>query len=301
GGSAKLALNGIKPASSSTADGKPSHGLGNYYTGDFSVYTPDADGTVGSQDFVLMDLETGGIIQGNSQSNTKSAWYVDKSRGVIVFRTVDNSLPGIQAYVAYPTGTRTLSGSQIDPSVLWSTTGTTDISGHPVRALYRGSNEFATQVLKAASNYQVTYPATASALGAGECFVGGSNDGTPWGSGNRLYFPLADFGEKVVVGEAYTTTGAIRDQDLLINGKETVGGTTVAYATLPNTGVFDYSQKGYAVRWVRGASLKVRVLWNPDTFTLTADQTQNFENFQNWSRSWRKINTETVEIGGQLK
>ena len=301
GSSAKLVLNSLKPLSGSNADGMVSHGLGNYFIGDYSLWTPDAAGVGGSQDFVLVDLETGGVVQGNSQSNLNSAYYVDKSRGVIVFRSVAAG-PGIQAYVAYPTGTRTLTGGQLDPAALWSATGTIDISGHPVRALYRANGEFATQVLKAAKNYQVSYPATASALGAGECFAGGSNQGTPWGSGNRLYFPLADFGQKVVVGEAYTSVGVIRDQDLQIDGHETPPGQpTVAFATLPSSGVFDYGQKGYAVRWVRGATMKIRVLWNPDSFALGADQTQNFENFMAWSKSWRKVNTETVEIGGQLK
>lgn len=299
GGSVKLSVNSIKSIGGRNADSTAYLGIGGGTAGDSSLATPDSRGVVGSQDVVVQDVETGGVILGNDPANNKSAWYVDKSRGVVVFRTVDATKPGVQAYVAYPTGTRTITSGSLDPSTLWSSAGpTVDVSSRPVRVLYRANGEFAAQVLKAASLYQVSYPADAASLGAGQCYVGGSSS---WGSGNRLYFPLADYGQKVVVGDAVTTTGDIHDQDLLINGKETFGADTVSYATLPNSGVFDYSKTGYAVRWVRGSSLKVRVLWNPDTFSLTGDPAQNYDNFTKWSQSWRKLSTETVEIGGQLK
>lgn len=300
GGSVKLVLNSLKPKSGSGPDGQGARGLGGFATGDLANWTPAADGTNGSQDFVLMDLQTGGIILGNDRGNSSSCYYVDKTSGVITFRSVDESKPGLQAYVAYPTGIRTpgSGGFVVDPSVLWAAGATENIAGHSVRALYRGNGEFATQVMKAASSYQVSYPATASALGAGECFVGGSNDGTPWGDNHRLYFPLADLGQKVVAAEVYTNLGVLRDQDLQVDKVDPVLG--VAYATLPNGATFDYTT-GYAVRFVRGVSLRVRSLWNPDSFTLGPDQDKNFESFQNWARSWRKVNTETIEIGGQSK
>lgn len=295
GGSVKLSINSIKSIGARNADNTPYKGIGGSFTNDFSLSTPDSRGTVGNQDVVVQDMETGGVILGNDPGDSKGAWYVDKSRGVVVFRTVDATKPGLQAYVAYPTGTRTITSGSLDPSTLWSSAGpTVDISNRPVRVLYRANGEFAAQVLKAANSYQVSYPADPASLGAGQCYVGGS---AGWGSGNRLYFPLADYGQKVVVGDAMTTAGDVHDQDLLINGRE----GTVAYATLPNSGVFDYSKTGYAVRWVRGSSLKVRVLWNPDFFALTSDPAQNYENFTRWSQAWRKLSTETVEIGGQLK
>ena len=295
GGSVKLSINSIKSQGTRNADNTTYRGINGGAVADYSLLTPDSRGVVASQDLVVQDVETGGVILGNDTADSKSAWYADKSRGVIVFRTVDGTKSGLQAYVAYPTGTRTITSGALDTSTLWSSAGATvDISNRPVRVLYRANGEFAAQVMKAASVYQVSYPSDAASLGAGQCYVGGS---AGWGSGNRLYFPLADFGQKVVVGDAMTTSGDIHDQDLLINGKD----GAVAYATLPGSGVFDYSKTGYAVRWVRGTSLKVRVLWNPDTFALTNDAAQNYENFTRWSQSWRKLNTETVEIGGQLK
>ena len=52
------------------------------------------------------------------------------------------------------------------------------------------------------------------------------------------------------------------------------------------------------VERVRGASLKVRVLWNPDIFSLTGNGLDNFRRFTDWSAQWRKIETETFELGG---
>src|SRR5690606_28641208 len=126
--------------------------------------------------------------------------------------------------------------------------------------------------MKAASYYRIVLPGTAGSLKAAEAYVGGSNG---WGQPNRLYFPLADLGQKVTVGESWVSGGTepvIEDQDFRITGREDFGGGSVAYAQLPAGMAFDFTRNGYAVRRVRGASLKVRVLWNPASFVLGNDQ-----------------------------
>ncbi len=289
-GSVKLAVNSILPRSGNGADGLPNKGLGGSAPGDQSLWTPDASGTNGSQDFILQDVETGGIVLGNSQADTHSAYWVDKSNGVVNFRNV-NGGPGLQAYVALPTG---------DPANPWSANlgAPIDISGRQVRALYMARGEYAVQILKAASVYRVVYPGGPDSLKLGETYVGGSFG---WGSPSRLYFSLADFGQKVTAGEMWVTDGAsvtsLLDKDLLISGRETIGGVTLAYYQLPPGLTFDFSLNGYSVRRVRGASLKARVLWNPTSFRLGADQVQNYQNFMSWAQSWRHVKTESFSAG----
>ena len=292
-GSVKLVANSIKPRTGTGPDGKPNTGLGGTAPGDQSLWTPDAAGINGSQDFILQDVETGAVILGNSQTDSHSCYWVDKSSGVVNFRSVSNGGGALMAYVAYPTG---------NPASPWTADLNTpvDISGHNVRALYMARNEFAVQVVKAAGSYRVTFPAAPSGLKAGECTVGSSNG---WGSPNRLYFTLADYGQKVTVGEMWVSDGStvrpLLDKDLLLGGRETIAGVPVAYYQLAPGLSFDFATNGYAVRRVRGASLKARVLWNPSSFTLSTDQVQNYQNFLTWAQSWRKVTTESFEAGAK--
>ncbi|MBS1708873.1 MAG: hypothetical protein JSS65_09155 [Armatimonadetes bacterium] len=289
-GSVKLVANSVKSASGTGVDGKPNTGLGSDVPGDHSLWTPNAAGVNGSQDFILQDIETGGIILGNSQLDVHSAYWVDKSNGVVTFKSVAAG-PGLQAYVAFPTG---------DPGNPWSAdlNAPVDISGRNVRALYMARNEYAVQVLKASSTYRSTFPGTPGGLKAGECAVGGVNG---WGSPNRLYFSLADYTQKATAGEMWVTDGTtprpLLDKDILISGRETLGGVTLAYYQLPAGLTFDFATNGYSVRRVRGSSLKARVLWNPTSFQLGTDQVQNYQNFMTWAQSWRRVVTESFEAG----
>ncbi|MBX3111876.1 MAG: prepilin-type N-terminal cleavage/methylation domain-containing protein [Fimbriimonadaceae bacterium] len=291
-GSVKLVVNSIKPRSGTGPDGKPNPGLGSDIPGDKSLWTPDAAGVNGSQDFILQDVESGGVILGNSQTDTHSCYWVDKSNGVVNFRSVAGG-GVLMAYVAYPTG---------DPDNPWAAdlNNPVDIAGHSVRALYMARGEYAVQVMKAASSYRVTFPGAPSGLKAGECTVGGSNG---WGSPNRLYFSLADYGQKVTVGEIWATDGSttqpLLDKDLLVGGRETIGGVPLAYYQLPVGLTFDFATNGYSVRRVRGASIKARVLWNPSSFQLGTDQVQNYQNFMTWAQSWRKVTTESFAAGAK--
>lgn len=55
---------------------------------------------------------------------------------------------------------------------------------------------------------------------------------------------------------------------------------------------------GYAVRRVRGASMKVRVLWNPASFRLSNDTADNYNRLEEWMRSYRRIETQSFSVRG---
>ncbi len=281
---AKLVLNSIQSASSPTADGSIYGGVA--LAADTFMYTPDLAGALGRQDFVLMDIRTGGVIAGNTGS-AGSAYVVDKSSGNVKFIDTDTS-DGFAI-----TGQVWLPGAL--PSDPWVSSGPIELAGRKVKAMYMGKGEYSVQMSKAASSYKTVYPALSSDMAAGQCYPGGSNG---WGQTNRLYFPLTDLGQKVTIGDlrlAGGPLGIVRDRDFKINGKETIAGTTLAYAEVP--GNFDFSQTGDAVRRVSGASLKVRAFFNPQTFLLTSDQADNFERIKRWSQTWHKVETETFDSG----
>lgn len=297
GGSQKLKLNSIKTRNGTNADGKLANGISGTTTGDLSLYAPGADGVNGPRGVILFDLTLGAVILGDDPANANSAYTIDYTRGTVTFRSVNTALPGIQAYVAYPRGDwQPGSGAfAIDPNFVWSATSSTvDISNHQILALYRGNSEFAVQVMKSARSYRVAYPSSPSLLTAGQCYVGGSNG---WGSANKLYFPISDANQKVVIGESILNSGVVRDKDYLTALDPTTG---LAAITLPVGSTFDFTQRSYSVRWVRGASMKVRVLWNPEQFSLGSDPIENYNRFVAWSRSWRKTEGE-LHTGGAIQ
>src|SRR5690606_34768041 len=81
----------------------------------------------------------------------------------------------------------------------------TALENRSLRALYRTKNEYAVQVLKAASRYSLSPTAS---VGAAQYYVGGS-DGT--GAATRIYFPAMDAQRKVTLGEInYVAGGQVR-------------------------------------------------------------------------------------------
>lgn len=296
----KLIMNGIKPRNTLEADGRTYTGLG--------IPTPAVDMSIDSQDFVLQDIATGGIILGNAARdvNPNSAYLVDKNNGSITFFDVDDTVnPALgnrlSAFISYPTG---------DPLDPWSApVFVPDISGRAVRALYMASGEWAVQVYKAAGRYRVTGLITATGLQIGECYVGASRTtttGTVIGDPFRIYFPIADLGQKVVVGEIWYNDGTGRnvlyDQEFQISDQQNVLGVQLAFIDIRTKAgpgaVFDYSN-GYAVRRVRGASATVRVLWNPTQFSLGLDELENYSRLEQWMRNTRRIETESFVMAGE--
>lgn len=269
----KLILNSIKVLGNKYADQRPYAGIG------FTVANETNE-----RDFVLVDTETGGVIM-------PSSYTVDKSAGVITFiddPAVANQVGELGALIMYPRATT--------PSQL------ADIRGRSVRALYQGVGEWAVQVEKAVRSYQVVYDASP---GLRQCYVGGSNPNVNGDRPTRVYFPLADIGKQVLVGEIWyddDQTGTMEvayEQQFLIQPPR-AGELPLGFIDVRDVvpaSAFNFSN-GYAVRRVRGASVGVRAMWNPLVFNLGEDPVDNMNRYQQWERGWRKSRTETFLMGG---
>lgn len=259
----RLALRSLKVKGIAGPDGKINTGLG------FTV--KNGNGGTSEEDFVLVDLETGGII-------TPSSYSIDKSNGQVTFNTTTR--------ITY-TGT-----TSSEPIAL---------TGRRLRALYMGRNEFAVQVSKAAATYVPTSSAT---VGFKQCYIGATNgagDGLP----TRLYFPLADIGKKVVIGELWYQDGSgtpkvVEDQTFVIQAPSASDWQPMAFVDIrelrPAATGFDFSN-GYAVRRVRGASVDVRVSWNPASWQLGPDA-ENVGRLQTYFQNNRRSLTESFIVRG---
>lgn len=284
--SLKLLVDSIKPASGVSPDGSAFGGIG--LPADTFMQVPVLAGGLANQDFVLIDVESGGVVLGNN-NDPASAYFVDKSNGNIQFRDTDTSDGlALTGRIAIPDGT--FQGFTLSAPL--------ELAGRSVRAHYMARNELSTQVLKASSNYNVVYPTNPGQLVAGQTYEGNS---AGWGQANRLYFPLIDSGQKVTVGEAWVAGGAspvLRDRDMQISGIESILGVTVAYAELPAGLTFDRTRNNYAVRRVNGASVKVRAFYNPDSFFLSGTPGANFDSVRRWVERYNTTTTETFDAGG---
>lgn len=286
----KLALQSLKASSSESADGLQFAGLGFMF--------PDGNNNVAGSDFALLDEQTGGIILGNLPGGIFSSYFVEKRNGSITFIDLD-AAPGIQGYLTV-----------IQPDGTWSAPQLVNMDGRAVKAHYMVQGEWAVQTLKPARSYRIAPGVGPSGLSAGECFVGQTEmaDGSRFGAANTLYFPLSDLGHRVVISELKAANGTsystIRDQEFHINRTETLGGVLHATVNLGgrlNGGDLSWDQAGYAVKGVRGSSMRVRVLYNPERFSLLPDAQNNFDELEKWMRETRIIETEGFLPGGANK
>lgn len=268
----KLILDGIKVLRNVGADAKQNPGLG--------LAFPDASGNPEARDFALVDLETGGIY-------LPTSYRVDKSNGVITFLDEDNDASnGLSSRLFFPGST--------GPSLVHGN------GGRSVRALYMGQGEMAVQAIKPAASYGWTGSVT---LGYGQVYVGGANGAIGNDVDTRLYFPLGDIGKKIIVGEAwYRDAGGIlrslQDQEFLVQapapGQLQLGWIDIRDKAA-DAQFFDWTN-GYAVRRVRGASVEVRVLWNPETMNLVGDNVGNITRLENWQKQMRGARAETFLV-----
>jgi hypothetical protein len=217
---------------------------------------------------------------------------VNKSNGLITVRDLDDSTPGTQANLMLPDG-------QIQTNVT--------IDNRAVRALYMARNEFAVQVLKAPSLYNITY----GRPGVGQYYIGGSG---AFGEPTRIYFPKADAGRKVTIGVInYRRSGdasprQILDQDFVIRypvGSNPSGLPCIDVADVDSQATTldataDARSFGYAVSGVKGASVAVRTVWNPQFFRLGEDTAQNMTKVNQWGRGWRRSTNETYLEQGDI-
>jgi hypothetical protein len=244
-----------------------------------------------ANNLVILDMATGGVVMehlpgdgSGSQAATNPLVKVNKSSGVITFQDANsNPADGTQGKILLP------DGSVIDAMM----------ENRSFRAMYRVRNEFSVQVLKAASRYTLS---TTSPPGAGQYFLGGYG-----GVGNvtRIYFPRMDAGRKVNLSEINYFAGSqartISGQDMLIRYQpnDVLGLPSVDIREIDGAATgFNYGS-GAAVRGVKGASVAVRVLWNPDSFFLSQDPIENMRRLDKWGQGYRRSTNETFLERGE--
>ncbi len=264
----QLSVPSLKVGSQAGPDGRPN--------GSIQVVEPGTPTSFDKADnFVLQDLETGGLYY--ERFNNVDLIKVDKSRGIVTLNDSNAVKPLRQAMIRYPDGT--------DAEV--------DIDGRSVRAFYRSRQEWAVQFLKGASQYNIAYARPTAA----EFYVGGS--AVFGGFASRIYFSPSDAGRKVNIGQLrYLGAG---------NEPKTASGQDFVIRFIPgdplglpcidiskdidkNFQAFDFSH-GTPAREVKGASLTVRVTWNPDSFTLSSGE--NISRLETWGRGTRHSTTDT--------
>ncbi|HVT13928.1 MAG TPA: hypothetical protein VHE55_16820 [Fimbriimonadaceae bacterium] len=265
----RLAIGGIKIKGESGPDGLPNQGIG--------VQAPDSSGAMHDVNLVLEDADTGGlyVFQPGTSDPHQTSFVVNGTLGLITFLDYDNDpANGTQLMLLEP-GAST-------PTVV-------TVAGRNLRALYMGKNEWAVQVLKPSATYvqtDLTNP------GIGQFFVPGVND--------RIYFPTTDGGRVVSIGELYyySTSGqevgpVQLTAKIQTNNLDGYGQPYIPIQSyFPDFNGFDNSY-GSAVKDVKGASVAVRVLWNPDYFTLTPDSASNMDHLDKWMQGWRRSTVET--------
>ncbi len=271
----RLKLGNLREKPVFGADGKLWPGL--------NVIVSDEVGGTENRDFLILDLETGGIF-------SKTSFKVNTSIGLVTFNDADaNPANGVQGGIILP--------GQNAPTTM-------TISGRNVRCLYQCNGEWAVQVSKAAA----TYRGTTGLPGRSEFYAGGSSqyyNGFPYSGGEgltRIYFAPMEAGKRVSIAEVWYDTLAggepkvLQDQDYLISAQFDPN-VNLPYIDIRDQAgdaiSINYARYGFGVRGVRGASVSVRAMWNPATFTLTSDETENLENFEKWGRNWRRVQTES--------
>lgn len=272
----KLVLNTIKVKNNNYADQRKYTGVG------FNV--ADINGQPEERDFVLVDTETGGVY-------LPTCYTVDKSVGLVQFiddPAVTNDPDQLGAQIMYPRATAPVSLK--------------DIRGRSVRAIYQGVNEWSIQVEKAVRAYQVVWEMS---LGYRQAYVGGSNVNITNDDDTRVYFPVTEIGKQVILGEIWYENEFTGDLEVAYEQQFIVQAPRPGEPDLGFVDINDSLQalslrfdNGYAVRRIRGASVGVRSLWNPLTFTLTADPVENLRRYESWQRGWRRSRTETFLMGG---
>ncbi len=254
-----------------------------------SPFIPDGKSSSKRSDMIFMDMETGGIILPKSATRLSGGTpleliHVDKSVGIATFYDADNDPNnGLTGEIVYP-------GSTLASDI--------NLTGRSIRAMYESNGEWMTQVSMAPVQFNVSQTPDPT---VSEYYVGGTQVGA--GSATRVYFPLSSAGQRVTIDQIWytdptnpTPLQSMNDQSFLIQTKP-ADSTGLAYIDIhsvnPNASAFDTTTYGYAVSGVKGASITVRVLWNPTKFEFTTDPAQNLSNLEVWARSWRSTVAET--------
>ena len=286
----KLPVDSLKVAGLAGADGLPNPPIAPLESvrTDGTTDTSAANGN-GTDNFVLVDLQTGGVYcENNPQFTTQRLIHVDKSTGIVSIEDMDGlKANGITGALLLPDGN--IVQVQMD--------------NRAIRALYMARQEISVQVLKAAAQYSIS--SSPVNLSPGQFYIGGtvSGVGQPW----RIYFPRSDNGRKVTIGEVtYRNSGSsyvqtLTGQDFMIKSRPD---PTLSLPSVDLTDVDGFATaidftNGIGARSIKGASVAVRVLWNPDMFRLTNDPALNITKLEQWGRGWRKTTNETYMQRGE--
>jgi len=280
-GQYKLPLGSIKTNNPSTPDSINNSSIDTLPDDPIGYQSPLAS------HFAILDLETGGLVAEQMMPAGKQLVQVDKAQGVFRFADADTATPGIDMMIALPTGGAKVVG----------------LTGRTLRVLYEVKEEWSVQVTRAASRYS----ATGLLPDIGQYYLGGTNSGLG-GATTRIYFPALDASQSVNVDKiAYIRAGG---------GRGEISGTrfTLRYRTgdpinLPSLDIreaaddavgFDFDAAP-AVSGIRGSSLQVRTLWNPDQVSLGTDPAANVAKINLWGQGWRKRLTQVFIDGGAGK
>lgn len=270
----RLAIGSLKIMGEQGPDGLVGQGIG--------IQAPDSAGTMQDVNLVLEDADTGGlyVFQPGTNDPHLTSYVVNGGLGLIRMLDYDGDPSnGTQLMLLMP--------GAVTPT-------TVTVNGRNLRALYMGKNEWAVQVMKPAAVYTETW----SRPGIGQFYIGGSS--ALGGNGSYVYFPVADGGRMISLGEVYYYNQAGQEVGpVQLTAKaqtNNLDGLGLPYipiaAYLPDFRDFDYSY-GSAVKDVKGASVAVRVLWNPEAFHLSADSAANMDQLNKWIQSWRRSTVET--------
>ena len=250
-------------------------------------------GTTERRDLALLDLDSGGIILTKSATRMSAGAplelvHINRSVGLLTFADADgNPNNGITGEIVYP-GT--------------STPTDINLTGRAIRAMYQARNEWAVQVLKAPSIFvQAAIVPGATKPGNAEYYVGNTDVGTG-GSPTRIYFSQSESGHRITLDQIWYRTMtnpnavSMQDQSFVVQSQpaDPLGLPYIDIKTIdPDAQAFDLTTYGYAAKGVRGASVTVRVLWNPSTLSFTDDPAVNLNHLEIWGREWRKTSVET--------
>jgi len=244
-------------------------------------------GNTERRDLALLDMDTGGIILTKSATRVvggkpKELINVDRGLGRLIFVDADgDATNGITGEIVYPGAT-----TAVD----------INLTGRAIRAMYQARGEWITQVRKAPS----LFTASSGDPGIAQFYVGGT--GALGGNGTRIYFARCERGHRISVDQIYykdstmTGTQSMTNQSFIIQSVP-ADPTGLPYVDIksvnPNAQSFDVDTNGYAVDGVRGASVEVRVMWNPATLSFTNDAATNMAALDVWGREWRRTTMET--------
>jgi hypothetical protein len=267
-----LALQSLKVGSNAGPDGLKNDGiipLEGAHANPVAGQTPNAD------NFVLVDMQTGGIVYEVDPNNTtEQILTVNKSTGLVTVNS-DGSGTGLMGYLAIP-----------------GTSGATavNLAGRSLRALYRARQEFSVNLLKSAASYAIVEaPTNGQPLGQGTV---ASIPTLSKPGGLVLQFPTSDAHEQVVIDtvnyidytdSSHPSLNILNGQSFSIEIPPQGGPPEINF-----TNVLPTSSKITSIQGIKGSSLVVQVLWNPNTFALGPSGTANIGLINSWEHGWRR-------------